>query len=106
MDAACVKSLVCPSSVHMVMFSKEVLRCLTDQNLSVMGGPWGNLARFSPMLFTSDPKRELPPNAGTPMLAGIVQLQSIQHHLIQHEDCISPPILSYRLPFFYGISQI
>ena len=49
-------------------------RRAAHQNLSPRGGPCGNRARFSPMLCVNRPNSELPPNAGTPMLAGTVHL--------------------------------
>jgi hypothetical protein len=50
-----------------------------------MEGPWGNFAKFSPMLAVNKPNRLLPPKALLGMLAGMVQLQAsshIQTHLL------------------------
>ena len=52
----------------------EGVRLCPYQNLSCRGGPWGKRARFSPMLCVKVPKSELPPKAGTGMLAGTVHL--------------------------------
>ena len=52
----------------------EGVRLCPYQNLSCRGGPWGKRARFSPMLCVKVPKSELPPKAGTGILAGTVHL--------------------------------